>query len=121
MNARSLDIRTLLIKYDLEKAMLEKYQVNKPILSDYERKILEEYDDQENEILVYIRDLLIDGESHEEICKLFHSVNEGILKESNDLSFYNQVKDLEDSFINSIEENTSNNKCLFLPKSIIMK
>lgn len=121
MEAKSLDIRTLVIKYDLEKAMSEKYQVNKPILSTYERKILEDYNEHEFKILEYIRELLIDNESRGEIHKLFHSVNESILKDSNDLCFCNQVKELEDTFLNSIEENTANSKCLFLPKSIIMK
>lgn len=121
MDARSLDIRTLVIKYDLEKALSEIYHNEKQILNDYERKILKQYDDHEYEILEYIRDLLIDSESHNEIHKLFHKVNESILKDSEDLLFHQQVVELEDAFITSIEENTANNKCLFLPKSIIMK
>lgn len=121
MDVKSLDMRTLVIKYDLEKALIERYHNEKQLLNEYERKILEQYDDYEYEILEYVRDLLIDSESHSEIHKLLHNVNESILKGFNDLSLHQQIAELEDAFITSIAENTANNKCLFLPKSIIMK
>ena len=122
MNSKALDLRILIIKYDLEKALLETYQEERILLTDSERKTLESYFDDDYDILSSIRDFLIDSDFKEETKELFENVVSNILKNYPLNSTYSDhINELGNTFITSIEENKGNNKCLFLPKTRILK
>ena len=51
LDANKLDLRILVIKYDLEKVLLENYLEERKILSDIERKVIETYSDNDYDAL----------------------------------------------------------------------
>lgn len=122
MDANKLDLRILVIKYDLEKVLLENYLEERKILSDIERKVIETYSDNDYDALEFIRDLLIDSDYKEDTKILFENVSRQIASNYPlDIQLYQQISELGDKFITSIDNNTGNNKCLFLPKTRIIK
>ena len=122
MDVKTFDLRILVIKYDLEKALLETYQDEKIILNENERKTIQQYLEDDYDVLKYVRDLLIEREQFEETkIVLNKAINQTLQIYPSDNTLYYQIEELSNNFISSINTNTGNNNCLFLPKSRILK
>ena len=124
MDARTLDLRALVVKYDLERALSETYQDNRIILNELERKTIMQYLGDEYDALEYVRDLLVDGEwsDKEDFKKLFSQTKKQLITTyPDDIMLHANLTELGDAFYSAIDDNSCNNKCLFMPKSIHLK
>lgn len=122
MNVKTFNLCSLVVKYDLEKAIYEKYETNKAFLEQDERKVIGQYIDDEDNILEYVRDVLLDNELKKETLELVDDTIKEIIKNNQtDISLHKQIDELKNDFVKSFEENNTNNKCMFLKKEFIIK
>ena len=116
MNREALDLRVLVIKYDLEKVLYD-YLDGKDLLTIDERKILNDYLEDENNPLEYIRDILLEKDFEKESIKIFDLVSKKINSWYDDPNIMTELESIRSNFIESINTNNGNNKCLFLSGS----
>ncbi len=120
MNRETLDLRVLVIKYDLEKVLYD-YLDGKDLLTIDERKILNDYLEDKNNPLEYIRDILLEKDFEKESIKIFDLVSKEIISWYDDPNIMTELESIRSNFIESINTNNGNNKCLFLSKTPVMK
>ena len=121
MNVKTFNLCSLVVKYDLEKAVYETYKINKSFLEKDERKVINQYIDDDN-ILEYVRDVLLEIDLKDETLELVDKTIEEVLKKNKDDSLlHSQIGELKNDFVTSLNENNFNTKCMFLKKSLIVR
>ena len=123
MNIKTFNLCSLVVKYDLEKAVYENYKIKRVFLEHDERKVISQYiDDDDDNILEYVRDVLLDDESKKETLELVDKTIKEILeKNEKDVLLQEQINELKNDFVTSFDEKITNNKCMFLKKDLIIK
>lgn len=122
MDAKKLDLRVLVIKHDLEKAIFENYSEKRNLLNDLERKTLEKYSDNDYDALELVRDLLIERDYIEDTMSLLEEVSNQIFVDYPlEVLLHQQVREMYSEFIDSIGDNSGNNKNIFLAKHKSLK
>lgn len=122
MDAKKLDLRILVIKHDLEKAMFENYSEKRNLLNDLERTTLEKYSDNDYDALELVRDLLIERDYIEDTMSLLEEVSNQIFVDYPlEVLLHQQVREMYSEFIDSIGDNSGNNKNIFLAKHKSLK
>ena len=122
MDAKKLDLRILVIKHDLEKAIFENYSEKRNLLNDLERKTLEKYSDNDYDALELVRDLLIERDYIEDTMSLLEEVSNQIFVDYPlEVLLHQQVREMYSEFIDSISDNSGNNKNIFLAKHKSLK
>lgn len=120
MNKEALDLRVLVIKYDLEKVLCE-YLDGKSLLTIDEREVLNDYLEDENNPLEYVRDILLEKDFEKESLRIFDLVSTETQLKYNVPNIRAKLEGIRCNFIESINTNNGNNRCLFLSKASVIK
>lgn len=122
MKTHGYDLRILIMKSDLEAALLENYQINKEILTEEEKQAFTKYQDDSSDIFDYVRDILLQIDNKDESMMLFEKIHTDIRKMYPDDELLNDnVLELKNIFISSIEQGNVNSTNLFFQKARILK
>ncbi|MDD6223902.1 MAG: hypothetical protein PUB18_02770 [bacterium] len=121
VKTRSLDLRYLIIKSDIEKALLEEFGQSISILTSNERIILAEYELENQDILDALREVMLDPEDENNSILLWKNVKKEILEECFDHNIKKYMELLEECFRMNLHEKNQSCNCLFFTKALIIK
>lgn len=122
LNFKGCDLTTLVIKYDLERAVNMQTENDFKFLTLPERIIIEQYVNDQSDILECIRDFLLDSDSINETILLVRKTKISVLAEYSGNSYLPGIIDnLEQKFITSVVEHNGNDQNLFIEKEKVAK
>lgn len=120
MRPRGFDLRYLVLKNDMETVLSTDSNIE--LLNQNERKIISEYLGEGDNILTYVRELLLNPDFIEESKELLFVLQREIYNKNSDNQYLlEQFEAKKQFYLSCIENGTGNNNCLFLPKSRILK
>jgi len=122
MKTHGYDLRILIMKSDLEAALLENYQINKEILTEEEKQAFVKYQDDSSDIFEYVRDILLQIDNKDESMLLFEKVHHDIKKMyPDDVVLNDNILEFGNIFSSLIEQGNGNSTNLFFQKARILK
>lgn len=122
MKAQGYDLRMLIIKSDLEVALLETYQRECKVLNNEEKLAFIRYQEDSSDIFDYVRQLLLQVDNKDESVLLFEKAQNDIrVLYPDDKVLNDNISELGNIFISSIEQGNGDSKNLFFQKARILK